>query len=123
MIFDKEIGMVVSQKFEEKANRLHSNDSYNLALAMFEHRDLYLNREELSRLTGIDVEGIKARIGTLRNNGFLFDNASPSTKVPGRWKMIGIKDMAKPAVPKQENNKFGNLLNSVFGGFDESATI
>ena len=37
--------------------------------------------------------------------------------------MIGIKDMAKPAVPKQEENKFSNLLNSVFGGFDESATI
>lgn len=115
MIFDKETGMVASQKFEDKANRLHSNDSYNLAIAMFEHRDLYLNREELSRLTGIDIEGIKSRIGTLRNNGFLFDNASPSTKVPGRWKMVGIKNTDKPAIPKQENNKFGNLLNSVFG--------
>lgn len=115
MIFDKEIGMVVSQKFEEKANRLHSNDSYNLALQMFEHRDLYLNREELSRLTGIDAESIKSRIGTLRNNGFLFDNASSSTKVPGRWRMIGIKEQPKPSVPKQDSNKFTNLLNSVFG--------
>lgn len=123
MIFDKEIGMVVSQKFEDKANRLHSNDSYNLAIAMFEHRDLYLNREELSRLTGITPELVKARINTLRANGFVFENASPSTKVPGKWKMIGLKEQPKPAVPKQENNKFGNLLNSVFGGFDDSAII
>lgn len=115
MIFDKEIGMVVSQKLEDRASRLRSNDSYNLAIAMFEHRDLYLNREELSRLTGIDVGDIESRIGTLRNNGFLFDNTSPSTKIPGRWRMVGIKDMAKPALPKQENNKLSNLLNSVFG--------
>ncbi|CAH9012124.1 conserved hypothetical protein [Vibrio phage 199E37-1] len=115
MIFDKEIGMVVAHKVEEKINRLHSNDSNILAVQMFEHRDLYLNREELSRLTGIAPELVKARINTLRANGFLFENASPSTKVPGRWKMIGIKDTVKPAVPRQENNKFGNLLNSVFG--------
>ena len=56
MIFDTSIGLVVSQKFEEKANRLHSNDSYSLAIAMFEHRDLYLTKEELSRLTGIDAK-------------------------------------------------------------------
>lgn len=113
MIFDKEIGLVVIQKFEDKANRIHSNDNYNLATAMFEHRDLYLNREELSRLTGIDVEGIKSRIGTLISNGFLFDNALPTTKDSARWRMVGIKDVAKPAIQRQES-KFGNLLNSVF---------
>ena len=107
MIFDKEIGMVVSQKLEDKANRLRSNDSYNLAIAMFKHRDLYLNREELSRVTGIDVGDIESRIGTLRNNGFLFDNTSP----PGRWRMVGIKDTIKPAAPKKENNKFSNIWN------------
>ena len=123
MIFDTSIGLVVSQKFEEKANRLHSNDSYNLAMAMFEHRDLYLTKEELSRLTGIDEEAIKARIGTLRNNGFLFENASPSTKVPGKWRMIGIKDTVKPKLPEPEKNTFSNLINKVFGGIDESAII
>jgi len=107
--------MVVNQKVEDKINRLHSNDSYNLALQMFEHRDLYLNREELSRITGIAPELVKARINTLRANGFVFENASPSTKVPGKWKMVGLKEQPKPSVPKQDNNKFTDLLNSVFG--------
>lgn len=123
MIFDKEIGMVVSQKFEEKANRLHSNDSYNLAIAMFEHRDLYLNKEELSRLTGIEPDAIKVRMNTLRNNGFLFDNSSPITKIPGRWRMIGLKEQVKPSIPKPEESKFESLINSVFGGFDDSAIV
>lgn len=123
MIFDKEIGMVVNHKVEEKINRLHSNDSHNLAVQMFEHRDLYLNKEELSRLTGIEPDAIKVRMNTLRNNGFLFENSSPRTKIPGCWRMIGIKDVAKPKPPKQEENKFNKLINSVFGGLDESAII
>lgn len=123
MIFDKEIGMVVSQRFEEKANRLHSNDSYNLAIAMFEHRDLYLNKEELSRLTGIEPDAIKVRMNTLRNNGFLFENSSPRTKIPGCWRMIGLKNQPKMSVPKQEEGKFSKLINSVFGGFDDTYAI
>lgn len=126
MLFDKEIGLVVSQKVEEKINRLHSKDSYNLAVQMFEHCDLYLNKDELSRLTGIEPDSIKVRLNTLRNNGFLFENSSPRTKLPGCWRMIGIKDTPKPKPPKQAKNKLSKLINSVFNMElidNDSATI